>query len=110
MNDPGLHEPIAAGAEQVENKYEDSDSDGTVGEEEQGQDSFLLPARWWYASTAFPLLAGTFGPMANTFSVCALVQYWRVEIPPGGSEADGTDIRDPKWYLPSCWDHPKQKK
>lgn len=99
MNDPGLHEPIAAGAEQVENKYEDSDSDGTVGEEEQGQDSFLLPARWWYASTAFPLLAGTFGPMANTFSVCALVQYWRVEIPPGGSEADGTDIRDPKWLL-----------
>jgi potassium channel subfamily K, other eukaryote len=95
MNDPGLHEPIAAHANQVEKKYEDSDEDN-MGEEEEVK-SYLLPARWWYASTAFPLLAGTFGPMANTFSVCALVQYWRVEIPPGGTEAHGIDIKDPKW-------------
>ena len=101
MNDPGLHEPIASGAEQVKNKYEDSASE-TMDEEEEVQ-SFLQPARWWYASTAFPLLAGTFGPMANTFSICALVQYWRVEIPPGGTEAHGTDIKDPKWYVRETW-------
>jgi potassium channel subfamily K, other eukaryote len=95
MNDPGLHEPIAEGAKQVENSYEDRHS-RSMGEEEEVR-SFLQPARWWYASTAFPLLAGTFGPMANAFSVCALVQSWRVEIPPGGTEAHGIDIKDPKW-------------
>jgi potassium channel subfamily K, other eukaryote len=98
MNDPGLHEPIADGAKAVESKYNDfqSSESGSMNEEEE-EKSFLLPARWWYASTAFPLLAGTFGPMANTFSVCALVQYWRVEIPPGGTEEHGIDIKDPKW-------------
>ena len=97
MNDPGLHEPIAAHASQVENKYAGSNLENM--EEEEEVKSYLLPTRWWYASTAFPLLAGTFGPMANTFSVCALVQYWRVEIPPGGTEAHGIDIKDPKWYV-----------
>jgi potassium channel subfamily K, other eukaryote len=96
MNDPGLHEPIATGAKQVENSYEDRVSRSMVEEEEEIK-SFLQPARWWYASTAFPLLAGTFGPMANAFSICALVQSWRVEIPPGGTEAHGIDIKDPKW-------------
>ncbi len=96
MNDPGLHEPIASHANEIENKYEDVDADNM--DEEEEVKSYLLPARWWYASTAFPLLAGTFGPMANTFSVCALVQYWRVEIPPGGTEAHGIDIKDPKWF------------
>lgn len=96
MNDPGLHEPIARGAKQVENSYETS-VPKPVDEDEEEVKSFLQPARWWYASTAFPLVAGTFGPMANTFSVCALVQYWRVELPPGGTEAHGIDIKDPKW-------------
>lgn len=97
MNDPGLHEPIAEGVKQVENHYDDSNPDNM--DEEEEVKSFVLPARWWYASTAFPLLAGTFGPMANTFSVCALVQYWRTEIPPGGTEAHGRDIPDPKWSV-----------
>lgn len=96
MNDPGLHEPIATGAKEVESKYEAGDSYDTIDEEDDDK-TFLMPARWWYASTAFPLLAGTFGPMANTFSVCALVQYWRVEIPPGGTEEHGIEIKDPKW-------------
>lgn len=101
MNDPGLHEPIANGAKEVEYKYEDSSSETMEEVEEEVEEikSFLLPARWWYSSTAFPLLAGTFGPMANTFSVCALVQYWRVEIPPGGTEGHGKDIKDPKWCV-----------
>jgi potassium channel subfamily K, other eukaryote len=95
MNDPGLHEPIATHAKQMESKYEDSSTE-KVDEGEEVK-SFFLPARWWYASTAFPLIAGTFGPMANTFSICALVQSWRVEIPPGGTEAHGIEIKDPKW-------------
>lgn len=82
-------------------------------------------SRWWLASTAFPLLAvsflgrrqgvlsgylaihqyrladivvkGTFGPMASAFSVCALVENWRVMIPPGGTESNGVEEKDPKW-------------
>lgn len=100
MNDPGLDEPIATHANEVENQYAGSNQEQM--EEEEEVKAFLLPTRWWYASTAFPLLAGTFGPMANTFSVCALVQYWRTEIPPGGTEAHGIDIKDPKWYI--HWD------
>jgi potassium channel subfamily K len=56
-------------------------------------------SRWWFASTAFPLIAGTFGPMANAFSICALVQPWREYIPPGSSEAQGDYISDPHWYV-----------
>lgn len=97
MNDPGLHEPIATHAKQVENKHDELDLDIVTDELEEK--SYLMPTRWWYASTAFPLMAGTFGPMANTFSVCALVQYWRVEIPPGGTEGHGIDIKDPKWFV-----------
>jgi potassium channel subfamily K, other eukaryote len=69
-----------------------------MGEEEQER-NFLMPARWWYASTGIPLVAGTFGPMANAFSICALVENWRVRIPPGGTEEHGIDIRDPRWLI-----------
>ena len=96
MNDPGLHDPIADISAAVQNKYQDDSADSQVSEEEE-EKSFLVPARWWYASTAFPLLAGTFGPMANAFSICALVENWRVAIPPEGTEEHGIDIPDPKW-------------
>ncbi len=36
--------------------------------------------------------------MASGFSVCALVEKWRETIPPGGNEAQGIDVLDPKWY------------
>ena len=42
---------------------------------------------------------GTFGPMASAFSVCALVENWRVVVPPGGNEAHGIDVKDPRWYV-----------
>lgn len=32
---------------------------------------------WWFASTGIPLLAATLGPMANVFSIAALVSPWR---------------------------------
>ena len=47
-------------------------------------------------------MQGTFGPMATAFNICALIEHWRVEIPPGfgANESHGIDVRDPKWYLP----------
>jgi potassium channel subfamily K len=56
-------------------------------------------SRWWFASTACPLIAGTFGPIANAFSICALVEKWRVYIPPGGDEGHGSTVEDPKWLV-----------
>ena len=100
MNDPGLDAPINNVDGQLRDKFVDSSSDSDQGEADE-DGNFLLPAKWWYASTAFPLLAGTFGPMANAFSICALVENWRVEIPPSGVEEHGIDIPDPKWYV--CW-------
>jgi potassium channel subfamily K len=32
-------------------------------------------------------------------SICALVEKWRVYIPPGSDEAHGTKIEDPKWLI-----------
>jgi potassium channel subfamily K, other eukaryote len=95
MNDPGLDQPISDEAEKVENQYYSTDEEAEDLEDEQ---TYPHSTRWWFASTTFPLLAGTFGPMANAFSICALVQNWRVEIPPGGTEEHGKNIKDPKWY------------
>lgn len=36
-----------------------------------------LPTDWWFASTAIPLVAATFAPMANLLSIAALVVPWR---------------------------------
>ena len=58
-----------------------------------------LVRRWWMMSTGFPLIAGTFGPLANLFSVCALVQTWRVQISPDGNERDGERVPDPHWCV-----------
>lgn len=94
MNDPGLNGPIAETSGRVEDeKRAEEDFER---EEEQ---AFLKPSRWWFASTAFPLLAGTFGPMASAFNLCALVENWRVNIPPGfgANEAHGINVPDPKW-------------
>ncbi|KAI9793589.1 MAG: Potassium channel [Piccolia ochrophora] len=94
MNDPGLDDPIANHADDVD-KSRDYEGEG----EEEAEDDYLAPSRWWFTSTGFPLIAGTFGPMANAFSICALVQNWRVEIPPGGVEQHGINIEDPKWLI-----------
>ncbi len=101
MNDPGLDAPIADAATTVQDEHGMSQEDASKANmtEEEEETSFLLPAKWWYASTAFPLIAGTFGPMANAFSICALVENWRVSIPPGGTEEHGIDIPDPKWSV-----------
>lgn len=117
MNDPGLDEPISHDADDVENQQRDK-RDETKEDEEafldpryvRGDTAYVaifklktlltnnLFSRWWFASTAFPLVAGTFGPMASAFSICALVVHWRVSVPPGGVEEHGIYIDDPKWY------------
>ena len=61
------------------------------------------PSDWWFASTAIPLIAATFAPMANVLSIAALVVYWRNKIPaeyahdPYNYQAMSVGLQDPKW-------------
>jgi len=96
MNDPGLDEPIQHAAGQVADKYNKHCPGPEIGEDGD-EKNVLLPAKWWYASTVFPLVAGTFGPMASAFNICALVENWRVDVPKGGMEGHGIKIKDPSW-------------
>ncbi|KAI0120498.1 voltage-gated potassium channel [Hypoxylon sp. NC0597] len=57
----------------------------------------LDPSRWWFASAAFPMIAGTLGPVASAFSICALVKYWREHIPPGSDVTKAVFVPDPPW-------------
>lgn len=111
MNDPGLDGPVEEAAEANERDPYEDQFEYAVEEDQNFLDprwapvmlgdamTFLLtfPSRWWFASTACPLIAGTFGPIANALSICALVENWRVYIPPGSSEGYGQDISDPAW-------------
>ena len=103
MNDPGTEGPIAQAAEEVEPSFLDGSTKDAEEEEEQAieeQDHNLHDEnRWWLASTGCPLIAGTFGPLANAFSICALARSWRVSIVPGQTEASGDRITDPPWLL-----------
>lgn len=55
-------------------------------------------SRWWFLSTAFPMIAGTLGPVASAFSICSLVEPWRQQLVPGGNVQDAVSIPDPSWY------------
>ena len=102
MNDPGTEQPIADAAEDIE-PYFDGQADDNAKREEEAEEeqehNYDDESRWWFASTGCPLIAGTFGPLANAFSICALVKSWRVYIPDGGSEEHGIHIEDPKWLI-----------
>ncbi|KAJ7102818.1 tandem pore domain K+ channel [Mycena epipterygia] len=108
MNDPGLDGPIQESYKTAEQHIKDSPPDGGSTEdhgmraefrkeiqqdEEEEEVGYFQPKRWWFTSTAFPLVAGTFGPLANFFSVCAQSHTWREY------NADGSAIPDPKWLL-----------
>ncbi|KAF2090437.1 voltage-gated potassium channel [Saccharata proteae CBS 121410] len=87
MNDPGVDGPVREAAEDLEtNVYTKAEEN-----EEKEEQDFLDPTS--------PLIAGTFGPMANAFSICALVETWRVYIPPGSNETIGQRVEDPSWLL-----------
>jgi potassium channel subfamily K len=59
--------------------------------------------QWWFAGTAIPLIAATFGPLANVLSIGALVSPWRYDLTniddPSTLLAPtlGTTIKDPRW-------------
>ncbi|KAJ7242363.1 hypothetical protein B0H12DRAFT_1132454 [Mycena haematopus] len=110
MNDLGLEEPIQDSYKSAEHHLKNSLSNekhiekkhGGPGiraafrkellqDEEEEEVGYFQPKRWWFTSTAFPLVAGTFGPLANFFSICALSQNWRQ------FKADGSGIPDPMW-------------
>lgn len=95
--DPGMEDGLKQGA----NDMDPEKPDGELAEEEEKQ--FLQPSRWWFASTACPLLAGTLGPMASAFNICALVHHWRQTVPPGAHAIveEGHSIPDPTWLVVS---------
>lgn len=63
----------------------------------QNDRAHLDPSRWWFASSAFPMIAATLGPVANAFSILALVRPWRQRIPPGSNITIALYQDDPVW-------------
>lgn len=45
------------------------------------------------------MIAGTLGPVASAFSICALVRPWRQRYPPGSDIQTAEYINDPEWLL-----------
>lgn len=45
------------------------------------------------------MIAGTLGPVASAFSICALVRPWRQHYPPGSDIQKAEYIPDPAWLL-----------
>lgn len=45
------------------------------------------------------MIAGTLGPVASAFSICALVKNWRQHIPPGSDVTKAIFVEDPSWLL-----------
>lgn len=63
----------------------------------QNDEAHLQPSRWWFASSAFPMIAGTLGPVASAFSICALVRPWRQHLKSGANVAEAPFLDDPPW-------------
>ncbi|KAK4147431.1 outward-rectifier potassium channel TOK1 [Dichotomopilus funicola] len=78
------------------NEYSDEIGEHVPGPSEN-EFSHLKPSRWWFASSAFPMIAGTLGPVASAFSICALVRPWRQRFPPGTDITKAPYVMDPTW-------------
>ncbi|KKY35578.1 putative potassium channel [Diaporthe ampelina] len=76
---------------------EDKPQQSPGGDPIHNDEAHLDPSRWWFASSAFPLIAGTLGPVANAFSICALVRPWRQKFPPGSDLDKAQFVTDPVW-------------
>ncbi|KAG6217164.1 hypothetical protein E4U50_004343 [Claviceps purpurea] len=63
----------------------------------QNDTAHLIPSRWWFASSAFPMIAATLGPVASAFSICALGSQWRQHLLPGKSVDLAEFVDDPAW-------------
>ncbi|KAI0541982.1 hypothetical protein GGR58DRAFT_454675 [Xylaria digitata] len=99
MEDAGLDENIAQHTEAVDNAHGDNDHDDEDNHTFHAGEVHLNQTRWWFASAAFPMIAGTLGPVASAFSILALVKPWRQHIPPGSDIAKAVFILDPPWLL-----------
>lgn len=96
MNDPGLDDAVADEANALDLPESNDKNISSHGQDPSSpslDSQQSLWGRWWLASTAYPLIAGTFGPMASAFNICSLAQPWRMNLITGGS----LDIPDPKW-------------
>ncbi|KAL7818038.1 voltage-gated potassium channel [Trichoderma aethiopicum] len=56
----------------------------------------LQPTRWWFLSSVFPMVAGTLGPVASAFSICALVKPWRQRLVSEDPD-EAIYVSDPPW-------------
>ncbi|RMY62930.1 hypothetical protein D0863_10791 [Hortaea werneckii] len=79
-------------------KHESADAFANKGEEELVQD-YNAPIRWYMLATLFPLIAGTFGPMASMFNICAIAIPWRLIVDPDSPQSQGEHINDPRWLV-----------
>jgi len=78
---------------------EELENDQDIWEAEKAGEGYFVPIYIWCASIIFPLCAGSFGPMASAFGVCALAGSWRVDNVTKAADnmLVGTEIKDPKW-------------
>lgn len=98
---------MADSGDNVEDNAAAFDGDNHLPPQKEGQEpepkgihndeAHLDPSRYWFASSAFPMIASTLGPVANAFSVCALVRPWRQFFPPGSDIDKAQFISDPVW-------------
>ena len=74
-------------------------NDKDVWEAEKAGEGYFVPLRIWCASVIFPISAGSFGPMASAFAICAMAESWKVEnlTKAADNMLVGTDIGEPKW-------------
>ncbi|KAK3349372.1 hypothetical protein B0T25DRAFT_457229 [Lasiosphaeria hispida] len=87
-----------AGGDRVEGHAQAAELGGKkLPENNEPEHPHLDPSRWWFASSAFPMIAGTLGPVASAFSICALVKPWRQYYPPGTDVDMAEFIVDPPW-------------
>jgi potassium channel subfamily K len=78
---------------------EQSENDQDIWEAEKAGEGYFVPIYIWCASIIFPLCAGSFGPMASAFGVCALAGSWRIDDVTKATDnmLVGAEIKDPKW-------------
>jgi potassium channel subfamily K len=78
---------------------EELENDQDIWEAEKAGEGYFVPIYIWCASIIFPLCAGSFGPMASAFGVCAMAGSWRVDNVTKAADnmLVGTEIKDPKW-------------
>ncbi|KAI0405109.1 hypothetical protein F4802DRAFT_564398 [Xylaria palmicola] len=78
---------------------QDADLHEAVSGHTEAGHAHLRRTRWWFTSAAFPMIAGTLGPVASAFSICALVKPWRQHLAPGRDVTEAVFVGDPPWLL-----------